>query len=197
MEKINYTITFLSDWHIGSGLAGGAELDAVVLKNKNQLPYIPGKTIKGLFRDAAMDLKDCGRLTESEIETIFGKEMAKLGVGDKDNLESFTNKIQPFFGNAELFDDVSLELIDNKLTDFLYRNMASTAISENGIAESQSLRTMQVCMPISLVGEITNIDSAEKKQLLLQAMKLIRGAGVNRNRGLGRCSIILNDQKND
>lgn len=197
MEKINYTITFLSDWHIGSGLAGGAELDAVVLKDKNQLPYIPGKTIKGLFRDAAMDLKDCGRFKESEIITIFGKEMAKLGEGDKDNRENSINKVQPFFGNAELPEDVSLELIDNKLTDFLYRNMASTAISKNGIADAKSLRTMQVCMPISLVGEITNIDSAEKKQLILQAMMLIRGAGVNRNRGLGRCTITLNDQKND
>ena len=51
-ETIRYTIEFYSDWHCGSGLASGAEADAVVIKDRDGLPYVPGKTIKGLVREA-------------------------------------------------------------------------------------------------------------------------------------------------
>ena len=52
MNDIKYKITFLTDWHCGSGLAAGADVDALVVKDKERLPYVPGKTMKGLVREA-------------------------------------------------------------------------------------------------------------------------------------------------
>ena len=66
-KKIEYTITFLSDWHAGSGLSSGAEADAVVIKDSNNLPYLPGKTIKGLVKDALLDLGNNSEVIDGNI----------------------------------------------------------------------------------------------------------------------------------
>ena len=49
---IKYTITMHSYWHCGSGLAAGSDVDALVVKDSNGLPFVPGKTMKGLVKEA-------------------------------------------------------------------------------------------------------------------------------------------------
>lgn len=184
MLEIHYKIKFLSDWHIGSGLAGGAEADAVVLKDKDKLPYIPGKTIKGLLRDALQDIEEAtGK--NMRVEEIFGKAS---------EIRSPIN-----FSNAELDDNEKEEVTCNNLSEFLYRNIASTAIDKNGVAKMQALRVMEVCIPLELTGTISNINDQAMKETLLQSLKWVRHLGVNRNRGLGRCKFteIKKPEKND
>ena len=53
---INYEIHFHSYWHCSSGLSAGADIDTLVLKNADNLPYVPGRTMKGLVRDAINDI---------------------------------------------------------------------------------------------------------------------------------------------
>ena len=53
---IKYKVIFFTDWHCGSGLAAGADVDALVIKDSDGLPYIPGKTMKGLLREAAEEI---------------------------------------------------------------------------------------------------------------------------------------------
>lgn len=66
---ITYSIEFNTYWHIGSGLSGGVEVDSLVLKDNDTdaLPYIPGKTLKGLLREAAEVLKELN----TEIDDVF------------------------------------------------------------------------------------------------------------------------------
>jgi CRISPR/Cas system CSM-associated protein Csm3 (group 7 of RAMP superfamily) len=180
-KTINYTITFLSDWHTGSGLSSGANADAIVIKDKNNLPYIPGKTIKGLLKDALLDIYDVqpSKLNKSLFDTLFGSFEGKV-----------SNASSLFFSNVEL---VEKDEISTELSDFLYRNVASTTINENGVAKDGSLRTMEVTIPITLegyIGKETEL-SAEEIDLLELAMKWTRSLGSNRNRGLGRCLIEL------
>lgn len=183
MTKINYKITFLSDWHIGSGLGAGAETDAEILKNTDGLPYIPGKTIKGLLKEACNDIADIdeGKISRDIIKQIFGKYVEKSFKSDSGSA---------FFGNAIIKCEESKEIIQNGLQNFLFKNVSSTAIDEKtGIASAKSLRTMEVCMPISLEG---NIEIDEKHEEAVKvALKWVRHIGVNRNRGLGRCSIAI------
>ncbi|MCU0325446.1 MAG: RAMP superfamily CRISPR-associated protein [Spirosomaceae bacterium] len=174
--EIKYRITFLSDWHIGSGLAGGAEADAIVLKDKSNLPYIPGKTLKGLLKDAFYDINEAKN-------GKFDKDISELfGVVERGELPTV------HFSNAELDEITKTQIIKEKLSDYLYRNIASTAINKNGVAESQSLRVMEVTIPLSLVGRITFQNEKFKESIEL-ALKWVRHVGVNRNRGLGRCKI--------
>lgn len=53
---VTYHLKFYSEWHCGSGLGAGADVDALVVKDKNKLPYVPGKTIKGLIREAVENI---------------------------------------------------------------------------------------------------------------------------------------------
>ncbi len=179
-KKINYKITFLSDWHAGSGLSSGANADSIVIKDKNNLPYIPGKTIKGLLKDSLFDILDVQptSINKELVDTLFGSEIN----------EKSTNPSKLFFSNVEL---VEKDEITSELTPFLYRNLASTTIDKNGIAKEGSLRTMEVTLPISLEGYISKETefNDDEKSLLELSMKWTRALGSNRNRGLGRCTI--------
>lgn len=182
-EKINYTIHFYTDWHAGSGLSAGAEADAVVIKDSNGFPYIPGKTLKGLFVDAFQDFQSL------EIEG-FSKEVHKALFGDLDDETGATSPGSLFFSNASLPQEEKIA-IGSDHAEFLYRTIASTAIdSARGVAKNTSLRTTEVCIPLVLEAYIMGAKTSEK-EILDQLAKYIRSLGANRNRGLGRCSIKL------
>jgi hypothetical protein len=183
-EKINYTITFLTDWHSGSGLSAGAEADAVVIKDRDGFPYIPGKTSKGLFVDAFQDFQDL-EISGFDTDTfnrLFGYMVEQTKI-------TFPGSL--FFSNVSLPEEEK-SAIGKDHVDFLFRNIASTAIeSTTGIAKNSSLRVMEVCLPLSLEGYIQGATDSDRL-LVDQLAKYIRNIGANRNRGLGRCSIKLN-----
>lgn len=179
MIQINYTIEFLSDWMCSSGLGAGAETDNEVIKDKHGLPYIPGRTVKGLLRDAMEDMAEVEKVKASEIEDLFGKKT------ETDGAESIPGVIS--VGNATLSDYEKNEIIAHNMKELLYRRIASTAINEKGIALDKSLRVSEVCIPLTLVGSLNAPE--EYKALIENSMKWIRRIGTNRNRGLGRCII--------
>ena len=76
------------------------------------------------------------------------------------------------------------------MSQFLYRNLASTSIDSNGVAQQSSLRTMEVCIPLIIEGYITGVDKTAIPTLEM-GLKMLRHLGSNRNRGLGRCTIEL------
>ena len=45
-------LAMLSDWHIGSGTGRRGEVDRLVLRDQDGLPYLPAKTLTGIWRDA-------------------------------------------------------------------------------------------------------------------------------------------------
>lgn len=71
METIKYTITFFTKWHSGSGLTSEAIWTPCAHKDKNDLPYIPGRTLKGLLREAAEELVKLNHCDETFLKTVF------------------------------------------------------------------------------------------------------------------------------
>lgn len=188
MATLKYRITFHSDWHTGSGLSSGSDVDALVIKDKDNLPYIPGKTIKGLLKDAALDLSDIkGEATDKSnfINKVFGFFDGK----EKNQSEAHT-KAFAFFTNACLDEKLKKKAKDNKLQHHFYRDLASTAIDDDGIARQGSLRRMEVTIPCTLTGEILHIETKYSSEIE-KCMRMVKRLGVNRNRGLGRCTIEL------
>lgn len=185
MKTIEYTITFHSYWHCGSGLAAGADVDALVIKDSNGLPYIPGKTIKGLVREAFDEIQ----VLRNE-EEMGDKYLSLFGYLD-DNTEEqkkdvVMKKSTVFFTNASLVE--SEDIIENRLQRFLYKSISQTAIDKDGIAKKHCLRKMQVVVPCTLKGKIIDVPDELEKDLLA-ALQFVKGVGVNRSRGLGRCTI--------
>jgi CRISPR/Cas system CSM-associated protein Csm3 (group 7 of RAMP superfamily) len=183
---IKYTITLLSDWHTGSGLTSGADADAVVIKDDKQLPYIPGKTLKGLFSEALEEMLplQSSKINENRLKALFGYEIKD----DKGNVIE-TVEGSAFFKNAEL-SKADKDSITPEMTPFLYKRIASTQIEENGVAKGKSLRNIEVCIPLTLEGEIQRVQKTDEEIFKL-AFQWIRYLGLNRNRGLGRCKIEL------
>jgi CRISPR/Cas system CSM-associated protein Csm3 (group 7 of RAMP superfamily) len=185
-EKTNYKITFLSDWHAGSGLGSGADADAVVIKDSDNLPYLPGKTIKGLIKDSLLDIMEVQpkMIPKDFIEKHFGYE-------EKDKNE----KVLKTIPGSLFFSSAALPLAERNeatraVSQFLYRNIASTSIDDSGVAKASSLRTMEVCIPITIEGYIGGLDT-ESLPTLEMGLKMLRHLGSNRNRGLGRCTIEI------
>lgn len=187
---IKYSIQIHSYWHCGSGLAAGADMDSLVIKDINGLPYIPGKTIKGLLREAF-----------DEIYTLAGNQEASddylrlFGYLD-DDFESKKDvemkKSEAFFTNATLVDKD--DILRNRLQRFMYSSIAQTAIDKEGVAQKHSLRKMEVVVPCKLEGEIIDVPK-DMKQTLLKALRFVKNLGSNRNRGLGRCTITIKEEE--
>ena len=184
---IQYSIEFFSNWHCGSGLAAGADVDALVVKDGNGLPYVPGRTVKGLLREATEELK----AYESDkyktlIDKIFGKEIVMK--------ENSMRTGEAFFGNATFEKAAAEKIRKGGLASYLYQTFSSTAIDEKtGIAEDHSLRRIETVIPCTLVGEIRNVPE-DGVELLRKAMQMVKRMGTGRNRGYGRC-IIKSDGK--
>lgn len=173
--KIKYKIEFYSDWHCGSGLSAGADLDALVIKDKNNLPFIPGKTLKGLIREATEEVVNYkGEDKKNDVFKLFGE----------------TDKGLSFFSNAELSLEEREYIVANKLQKYLYRGVSSTAIDDTGIAIDHSLRRMEVCVPLILYAEIIDVPN-DSFQILEDGLSFIKRLGQNRNRGLGRCKFTI------
>ena len=163
--NLKYELKFYDYWHLSSGLSNGAKLDSSVVKDEEGIPFASGKTIKGLVREMLENLT-------TDIE--------------------FLHKC--YFSNATIKDTTKQQIIENNLQDNLFDVIASTKIGENGIAEDDSLREIEVVVPISLYGEILDI-SAQNIDVLKKAIKMIKRMGLNRNRGLGRCEFFIEEIK--
>lgn len=195
MSNIEYTIQFHTDWHCGSGLSAGADVDALVVKDKDGLPFIPGKTIKGLVREAITEIrgfksavvKDGKKVIEVEADDLF---LTSMGFFDKD--KDVKQRGDVFFTNAELSELERTAIVSNNVARFMYRKISSTAIDENGIAVDHSLRKTEVVVPCKLEGRILNIPEGFEKEIR-DALRYIKRLGQNRNRGLGRCTIEIKE----
>lgn len=205
MKDITYKITFYSEWHCGSGLTSGSDLDALVVKDAEGFPFIPGKTLKGLLQEAAMELFGSGfeddykKLSEGKSATNALDHFIPKVFGyfdEKEISESMLHtKGTAFFSNAVLSEDLRKQAKEHGLTSFFYRDMASTAIGDNGIAKKHSLRRMETVIPCELVATVSGIDEKYVNDLK-KTMQWVKRLGQNRHRGLGRCKfeIVKNEE---
>lgn len=178
MKTISYKITFHTYWHCGSGLSAGADVDALVIKDKSGMPFVPGKTVKGLVREA-VDALSGDRINTPDYLAVFGSEGDMRG--------------ESFFSNAVLGRDEYDYIVGEKAEEYMYDSIASTAIDNDGIAVDNSLRKIQVTVPCVLEGKIHNVPEGMAEPLC-KALAYVKRMGQWRNRGLGRCDITAGYQ---
>lgn len=186
--KIKYEIQLHTYWHCGSGLAAGADVKALAIKDKYGLPFIPGKTIKGLVREAVdemLTLKSDSVEATEEYKKTFGY-FAK----DAKTME----RSEAFFTNACLREKESDAIKSNGLAKFMFDSVSQTAIEKEGVALKNSLRKIQVALPCVLEGEILNVP-ATMETTIKDGLKFIKCLGIGRYRGLGRCTITIKEDK--
>jgi CRISPR/Cas system CSM-associated protein Csm3 (group 7 of RAMP superfamily) len=186
---LTYNINMLGYWHCGSGLSAGAEADSGVIKDADGLPFVPGKTIKGLLREAAMEMLNCHAIDDNLMKSVFGYTASKESEHSQKK-ETRTYPGNAHFSNAEIPDPERKE-VKGTLAPYLYDIIASTSIDrDTGTAMSQTLRSIEVAVPVVLTGQIECTTKAEQ-ELLKDCMKWVKALGAHRNRGLGRCKFMI------
>ena len=189
MKIMKYTITFYSFWRIGTGLGSGS-IDSVLMKDDDNLPIIPGKTLKGLIRDAYYE---CNLPNGKD---LFGHELSEKS----DKLKKdYLQEGKLYFSTAHLPDDEKKYLKNNtELIKGLYRNITTTRLDQNKQNVDTALVKSEVCIPLTLEAEISPVNEEEitenEKNDIEKAFKMLKLMGEKRYRGLGRCKIELKNE---
>lgn len=200
--NIRYEVKFFTDWHCGSGLAAGADVDALVVKDSDGLPFIPGKTVKGLLREAAEDIIAFRSDSDPKLAANLS-ELLRAAFGYFDGKAEW-NGSRPemtrgsaFFTNAQLPAAERAAIVADSLQPYLFRTVSSTAIDKEGIAIDHSLRRTETTVPCTLEGEILDLpDDGDFRTLITDALRYVKRMGQNRNRGLGRCEFSVAEIQN-
>lgn len=163
--------------------------DIEIQTDERGLPYLAGRTLKGLIREQAewySSFLPPEEQLDREILRLFGKPW-------EDNHESLR------FGNAKLSDAI-YELVSKhnigagEMLNAVTNVRSMTSIDESGKAAAGTLRQARVMKPgfVLYAPVFANTELSEtERQLLEKAVKLVRHVGVMRNRGKGevRCRL--------
>lgn len=184
-KTITFQIEFFNYWHSGSGLSGATYADSIVNKTDENLPFIPGKTLKGLLRDAAEKINELSSnlVSQDFILKVFGKDGSEKKTTKED-------EGQAFFTNAYLSENLSRKIKRDGLSEKLFTVISSTQIDKEGQAAEGSLRQMEVTIPLTIYAKIENFPEGMEYQLK-HCMGWIKQMGQNRNRGLGKCKFSI------
>jgi len=182
-------------WHAGAGRSSGNLLNALVVKDAADLPILPGRTVKGLVRDAIWKAESWGHLAQGTSERLCGRST----ILDP----SHPNECQPgalAFDNATLPAELAAWLShpDQEITrQGLSGELYATAIEEiSSRAASHSLRGVEVSVPLVLQAGLDVIypeRAGDWINDLKTALPLLRGLGGSRHRGLGRVVVTLQE----
>lgn len=206
MKTYQLRFQILTFWHCGSGRGGGMTVDAVAHKDRYGIPEMPGRTVKGLLRDAVQRAESWGHLPPGTTVLWFGSDGRKPGQESlaDDQQEFDRHQTEPgllVFDNAVIDPALSAWLRGEEegLKQELYRHFYTTAIdAKTGAAKGGSLRGIELVMPLELFAPISvrteadvALDQHSWTEQLRQCLPLIRSLGMARNRGLGRCQVTL------
>lgn len=199
-------------WHSGTGRGGGSDFDALVERDRDGFPFLPGRHIKGLFRSAGQRLASwqTGNWSAERVELLFGRtnESRVSGVLEGRHL---TVPGCLTFGSAHVPEKARDAFAARKiLKAALFARLSSTAIDpSSGTALDKSLRSIEAAVPLVLAAEVSwdptdtlaFANQKEKQAIeelsedwagqLRQCFGLIRSIGAHRSRGLGRVHFSL------
>ena len=199
MNTVWLTITLQSDAAFGRGDGVAGLINADVQHDENGLPYMGGKTVKGLLAATCSDilfaLNESNRLGEWETaaQRLFGgsgshqEDSGILHVGDA----KFPDDLRAVIADDIQQGNISREDVLDSLTSF----RRQTAISaETGAPRLNSLRTIRTILRETvLTTQLDFMSPLDGNDLFLLAAcaKGLKRAGSNRNRGLGRIVVEL------
>lgn len=190
MHEARVVFEFTSFWHMGTGSARGFALDAVVARDARGLPIIPGRTVKGLLREAVTLLGECeaSEVPDTTLEQLFGRTNGP----SESRYDGSSGSL--VFSSATLDPDPTLDPEWNAaLASHLFGAVASTSLDEHGVAAQHTLRRIEVTVPLRLSAVVSTRDEPDDAwvQLLQRAAPLLRSVGSHRHRGLGRVTVTV------
>jgi len=216
MITARLAFSLLGYWHVGTGKGAGPTHDAVVIRTAGGLPFLPGKAIKGLLREATDTvLRAEGyaarsglmtRLFGSGIDSSSPEEPVLEQPSDREKtLEATRFRTTP---GSLIFSSAFLGATPEEAArwerwaahhpgerEHLFREFSSTSLNEDGRAQDRTLRSIEVVVPMTLHATVHGPPEDWTPEpwtaLLARALPLVDGVGAHRTRGLGRVQVTL------
>ncbi len=184
MSEIHYQIEFFSPWHCGSGMGGGDDADYRPLLDEQGMPFVPGKTVKGLLREAACAIG----APNDFVEKVFGRPSKRNGARE---MRSDSTEGTAHFANAEI-PPATRQLIAGKpeLAAELLLGRYFTKLDGAGQVVDKSLRRGEFAVPMRLEGVIRGV-TPDEAATLERCMGFVKQLGTQRSRGFGRCRLSV------
>lgn len=195
-------VNFQSDWHVGEGAGQPGHIDRLVRRHpEDNLPFVPAKTLTGIWRDACEAVAaGLGQGWDEWVAVAFGDQPALRQAGQKD----YGSPIRP----------ASLAVRPARFSEILRQHLvrpentslrqAVTFIKpgvkidrQSGQAVDQCLRFEEVVrggVTLQSAVTLTGLDersNAAAWALLWAGTRVVERLGGKRRRGLGRCQFTL------
>ncbi len=219
MHEYRLTFTLLSDATFGRGEGIAGLIDREVEHDRYGLPYLHGRTLKGLVSEEAdnllFTLEQMGRLTAewtAARQMLFGRpgsataDRGRLRFGHAELPAAVLTAVRHPVNNAvngpvnDADQDSKRMLVLESLTTVRRQTAIETDGEHYGVPAEGSLRTMRVILrqtPFEsrLLSEVELEKQSFELALLAAAVLAFRRAGTGRNRGRGRLEADLLDDK--
>jgi CRISPR-associated protein Csx10 len=194
------SLTFLSDWHVGTGAGRVGAIDACVHRDRYGLPVVPAKTLTGVWRDACETVAHVldGTSPDASITGPWSRWVTAL-FGSAENADWMPALLA--IGPARLPDDVAAVLrAYPSLRDALFVRRPGVAIDPcTGTAQENHLRLEErVTCGLTLVARaellrvLPGTPLPEPAEFLLRAgARLVDALGGKRSRGAGRVALQM------
>lgn len=209
-ETFTLQLNFLSDWHVGSGTGRPGDIDRLVQRDRHNLPYIPAKTLTGIWRDACervaygLDNGEAEGVWQQWVMYLFGDQPAAPN-RPVEKAEQSPHPAALSVRTAHLPGDLQSALIDKpKLHDLVSIIKPGIKIDgKTGCAEPDCLRMeervrggaeLKADCKLPLPMEMDTISRHAAYALLIAGTQFIERLGGKRRRGAGKCRAIILDE---
>jgi CRISPR-associated protein Csx10 len=211
-SQFNAILTMVSDWHIGCGAGRSGDVDSLVQRDREGLPYIPAKTLTGIWRDAcelvALGLDDGENgCWQKWIDYLFGDQPAD----SKPPLLEQPPRHAALSVRAAHLPDSMCEVLkyrpDSKedkpaLRDALTFVKPGISIDpKSGCAIEDYLRYEEMVRGGTVLQakcELTLPEDEDQKRaayaLLVAGTQLVERLGGKRRRGAGKCQLVVEQE---
>lgn len=195
------TITFHSDWRVGTGTGLPGDLDDLVRRDDDGLPMVPGRTLTGMLRDGCEQAATAlGGTWPAWVDVLLGEQRP---AGDAQASHTAPRPAALSIRAARLPEGLRAALAaDPRTADALFAPRTGVAIDDHtGQVRPDFLRRVEVTRgglvldaPYALDDTGWNVEQRRTALVLLAlGAAEVSAIGADRRRGLGRCTVALPD----
>lgn len=179
---------------------GGVLIDSDVVFHTSGFPFIPAKRVKGMLRESMEEVMEIKGEDESTIELLVNSLFGESGKQTYEGKLLFSNLFiqgwdQICKGLAK-FPQPAFQ--PDFIKTYFTTEIQQTAIGKNGIAKDKSLRNYRVINPgYSFEASVITTEelTSQEWNYLEKAAQNLRYAGTRRNRGFGKVSCEVEEDK--
>ncbi|WP_114859536.1 RAMP superfamily CRISPR-associated protein [Azospirillum brasilense] len=197
-------LEMLSDWHVGTGAGQPGGIDRLVARDGDGLPFVPAKSLTGIYRDAcerlAAALDNGGSGWRAVVETLFGSQPSLNSKADAAPPRPAALSVRPArFPKAlvEALKPEDMAPLRAALT-FVKPGVAMDPLRGRALDEHLRFEEMarlgavlEAPATLELPDDAGEEALAAMSALLLAATRLVEALGGKRRRGAGRVRLTI------